>query len=427
VLASPLHAAEPARSSAVVKDLPSLVAPDDDATVRARNRLSPDWSWGARAELDSAWERNFDLGRTREGDTSTLTPELTVALRFSPRASLTGFFQASLDRRYALDGMGRDRPTRLLVEQAFFQFDRLLDGNTSLQIGRQRFRDRREWLFDDELDGVSAAWHGARIALEFSATRKDWVRRDLLNDADRDRVDNYLGYLSYQVDPRHTLSAYVLARDDRSAANDSPVFTGVRVRGKPGRRLEYWAELAQVRGRDGARRIRAHGIDAGVTLEFDRPYRPALTLGWASGSGDGDRSDDIDHDFRQTGLHGNEARLHGVERVKYYGELLDPELGNLSILTASFGVRPTRRSSIELVYHDYRQRTAHDRLRDAALDVEPSGIDRDIGREVDLVLATREIRGLRAKLVFGRFLPGKAFAGRRDGANFAAVELRYDF
>jgi hypothetical protein len=48
-------------------------------------------------------------------------------------------------------------------------------------------------------------------------------------------------------------------------------------------------------------------------------------------------------------------RLWHDERHWPNGERLDPELSNLLIFTGGIGIRPTRRSSIDLVYHHYLQ------------------------------------------------------------------------
>ena len=58
---------------------------------------------------------------------------------------------------------------------------------------------------------------------------------------------------------------------------------------------------------------------------------------------------------------------------KYYGHALNPELSNLLIVTVGLGVRPTARSSFEVVYHYYRQDEALAELRNSNLDVDPDG------------------------------------------------------
>ncbi|MEE2664567.1 MAG: alginate export family protein, partial [Myxococcota bacterium] len=64
---------------------------------------------------------------------------------------------------------------------------------------------------------------------------------------------------------------------------------------------------------------------------------PALSIGYAYGSGDGDTDFESFGGFRQSVLADNNGKLRGVNRFRYYGELLDPNLSNLQIVTAALG------------------------------------------------------------------------------------------
>ena len=108
-----------------------------------------------------------------------------------------------------------------------------------------------------------------------------------------------------------------------------------------------------MRGREGSKKIRGIGFDLGATYQFDLPLKPSVAVGYAFGTGTADPKGLVDKSFRQTGLQENEDRFHGVTSFKYYGELFDPELSNLMIFTGGIGIRPTRNSSIDLVYHYY--------------------------------------------------------------------------
>lgn len=219
-------------------------------------------------------------------------------------------------------------------------------------------------------------------------------------------------------------AAYVFIRDDRSPAGERPVFTELQASGALGEALTYWLELAHVWGRDGSKPIRGWGVDAGVTYTVDLPLRPSITAAYAVGSGDSHPDGRIDGAFRQTGLQENEARWAGVTRFKYYGELLDPELSNLAIVTVDFGLRPTRQSSVDLIYHEYRQQTASTALRGAALAADPSGRSRQLGRELDLVVGYAGVTGLEVKGVLSYFMPGRAFP-QADGSVFARVKVEW--
>jgi alginate production protein len=205
------------------------------------------------------------------------------------------------------------------------------------------------------------------------------------------------------------------------------MFFGIHSSGSLTSAIDYWLEGALVRGESQGTNIRGYGFDLGGTYRWAMRLQPSLTLNLAFGSGDGDPTDSVDHNFRQTGVQQNEARFSGITRLKYYGETLDPELSNLQIITLGVGIRPTPESSIELVYHDYRQDEALDELRDAKIEVEPSGNDREIGQAIDLVMGFEEIEDLELELVLGGFFPGRAFSTDADAAYFAGIEIIYGF
>ena len=102
-------------------------------------------------------------------------------------------------------------------------------------------------------------------------------------------------------------------------------------------------------------------------------------------------------EFRQSGLHSNETRLGGIPKFKIFGEALDPDVSNLKILTVGFGLRPTPSTSVDLVMHRYELDEFAESLRGTALTAEPNqlGRSRDIGKALDIVVAFRNLFGVR--------------------------------
>jgi alginate production protein len=183
-----------------------------------------------------------------------------------------------------------------------------------------------------------------------------------------------------------------------------------------------------VGGRDGSRRLRGWGFDLGATYEFQAGPKPALTLGVAFGSGERDPEGGLDRSFRQTGLQANEGDFGGSTTFKYYGEVLDPELSNLAILTAGLGIRPRDWFSVDLVYHYYLQAVASPTLRDAGITAEPSGRSRRLGSELDLIVGLVDLsQRVDIKAALGYFIPGPAFPGTRDGAWLVGAEVQFRF
>jgi hypothetical protein len=181
---------------------------------------------------------------------------------------------------------------------------------------------------------------------------------------------------------------------------------------------------------EGARRrdVTGWAMDAGLTWLLPVAAEPRITAAYAVGSGDRKPDSGTDESFRQTGLHGNEPGFGGVERFRAYGELLDPELSNLSILTFGLGVSLGNSSSLDVAYHQYRLVERADSLRDARLDVDLTGRHRDLGKGLDLTLAVEEWERIEFRISASLFRSGRAFGEAHGEWVYGNLyELRFAF
>jgi hypothetical protein len=210
--------------------------------------------------------------------------------------------------------------------------------------------------------------------------------------------------------------------------------------------LGYWFDWAQVRGQERLveyaalspqrsvvetverRDVRGSALDAGLNWLPPLAWEPRLFVGYAAGSGDASPEDGVDGAFRQTALHANEAGYGGVQRFAHYGALLEPELSNLEVTTLGAGLSLLQSSSLDLVWHHYRLVEPATSLRDARLEVELDGAQRDLGRSLDLVLALEEWERLEFGVIASAFRAGRAFvAGRGEWSYGAFLALRIAF
>ncbi len=85
-------------------------------------------------------------------------------------------------------------------------------------------------------------------------------------------------------------------------------------------------------------------------------------------------------------------------------------------------------SSLDLVFHSYRQLEASDEIRGARLKYDPLGNKKEIGSEVNLIIGVEEWENLEIDLVISRFKAGQAF-GSLEGetASKWSLELSYRF
>lgn len=399
--------------------MPARSGFDPDDPPETNIRLAPYLMFGAQLEFEYKLIRNPDLDGSQDDDHSTIEPALVLAFSFDPIKYVQIYADMKLAGEFVYrDGRTeRDRAT-FEFEQAYILFKEFWEQRLAFQIGRMRFEDERQWLYDAELDGGRAFLRFSDLLAEFSVTRGGIVDRDLLNKDAGSKTNNYVAYFTYTISEETNIAAYFLFRDNTKEEDDSPVFLGVHSDGELSDNFDYWLELAYVIGTERADNIGGVGLDAGITYAFDVMPEPSFTLGYAFG----------EKNFRQSGLQGNEGDFNGAADFLYYGELLEPELSNLSIFTAGVGLNPIDEGSIDVVYHYYLQAEASDSLRDSELDAEPDGKHKSIGSEIDLILGYEgEESGIAAALSFGYFIPGSAFPDASANSFSTKVILEYKF
>ncbi len=95
-------------------------------------------------------------------------------------------------------------------------------------------------------------------------------------------------------------------------------------------------------------------------------FGPSITLGYAHGSGDDNPNDATNHEFRQTGLHSNEARLGGIPKAEILRRNARPGLEqSANIYSWPSVFRPAPTVTLDLVYHYYRLNKIADEIRNA--------------------------------------------------------------
>ena len=304
--------------------------------------------------------------------------------------------------------------------ETYLYFNDIFDADFDAYVGRMDFDDRREWLYDQNLDGIRFFWRVGDLIAEASATTtlSDGNVRD-------ENTDNYTFYLT---DAERRYAAYIIHRDTSQPYEQNISHFGLRAFGEWPKNHENWLEIAGIYGerenQHGHADLEGWAIDVGSTWYLgDRWY---LTGAWAFGSGDDDTRDGSDNNFRQTGLQDNNAKFGGVTSFRYYGELVDPELANLHIGTLGIGYRFNQTSSLDILGHYYRQDEAARKLIGSDLDQKANGIDRELGWEVDAILGWRPSPTWDLELVYGWFKPGKAFEDASD-ASVGKVQVRFRY
>lgn len=337
------------------------------------------------------------------------------------------------------------------------------------EVGRLDFEDDRLWWWDEDLDAVRIAveWDELEIAAALARELAPARSGQSYIDPDDNQVLRWINEISWDYHDDHTLQFFILVHDDQSRkekpgdrirlsredeSDADLLWLGARAAGALQTEnrgiFGYWLDLGWVTGDDriveladedgddseedaeeddfpplrrGEGRVEeisdisveGWAMDLGATWLWDTPCEPRFTLGYAMGSGDSTPGDRRDRSFRQTGLHGNEPGFGGVQRFQGYGEFLDPELSNLSIITFGVGCTLFENSSIDLVFHDYRLIHPADSLRDAQIDLSLNEQDKEVGQGIDLILALEEWDRVELELSISAFRTGRAFGANK--------------
>ena len=400
----------------------------EDSSADAADSIFKSFEFGGSVELVYEHLRNFDLDRSEHDDLDVAPVELELEVWFEPSDYFAAYLRSQLTHQFVLreEGDQDAKITELLINEAFVTVTEP-DLGLSLLVGRQLFEDERQWLYDAELDAVRAIYQNPSLLIELSASRNALLAdQDLLNDVDEESTNNYILYGAYRLNEEVTVGAYGIVGEDRGDNDTQTVLLGVMATGTLAEHFTYWSNAALARGKEDDTKIRGYGVDILGIYDFELPLSPRIIAGYAFGSGDSDPDDDQDGAFRQSGLQDNEAEVGSLVAFQYYGEVLNPELSNMSIFTAGVGAQPRDDLSIDLIYHYYVQDVASDELRDSELNADPTGRSRKLGSEIDLVVGFDGIENLEVRGFLGYFLPGRAFEAGSDNAFLARIEFEYE-
>ena len=363
-------------------------------------------------------EDDFDLDSLDPNNRNDLQTSVRTRLLYQPSDS----FFAMIGLNYGQIRRSEDQAPSTTISdtrlgETYVYWFNLFDNALSLQVGRVDFDDEREWLYDQNLDTIRAIWatQNIRAELSYSETLSDG---NILDEA----ASNSMLYVSNNDDDRH-LAGYVIHRDFDLLIPVKRTHVGLRAYGAWLPQQDSWVEFAYMSGTTDQVDDQGWALDIGSTWNLTDRF--AVTLGYALGQGD-DPTSTTNNTYRQSGLHDNNSKFSGVTSFRYYGELLDPELANLEILTAGFGMRLNNRTSLDVIGHTYQQNELSTILVDADIDASPNGLDTDLGTEIDVVLGWRSIRHWDLEFIAAWFDPGDAF-DNTDNAFLAKLQLRYRF
>ncbi len=369
--------------------------------------------------LDTELKYNRNLDSSKNKDKVELSPELELNFNLEFPRGIQFFSEVSFADEVTFKK--EEKPVnefKVQLEEAFADIPSFLHKSSTLRLGRQQFHEPRRWLFSEELDSIRFLIDISPISFDFSlSTELDFI-----------------SYASFQPAKKASIAGYVIVRNEEPIEDENPIWAGLRSFGKIKKKkatIKYWFEGSYVAGKVhpalGSKAIKGFALDLGGTFIFRKqPFKPGFTLGYAFGSGDNNPGDGVDNNFRQTGLQSNKSKFGGVTNFEYYGVMIEPELSNLHIFTSGIGVRPIKKASIDFVYHYYLQHKASSEVRDLGIKTDPTGIDKELGHEIDFIIGYKGIKNTKLRLRSGYFIPGRGFK-RKDNAFLGKFDIKFAF
>lgn len=424
---------------------------------------------GGELETRTQSRLDYRLDPRREDDDIQLRQRFKVELiyEWSPQISALFKGKVAYDADLYREDNREDIDTSVERDESWVFFSEIFGSDFGVQVGRQDFREKLNWWWDQDVDALRIHYDRRHLHLETAVARNLFGSDS--GDSDRDdpatdRALRLLGHARWKWIDDHLVEAFfVYASGDvhepapgsivNESFNTEPEpdlhWLGGRVRGKgepaDGWKLKYHFQAAWV---DGEERfsvlddtdddqqvvisrekisVSGWGVDGAFGLELsDLPGNPSLTLGGAAGSADEDDELRRSGGFRQTGLQSNRAKIEGVNRLRYYGELYRPNLTNIAVSSAILTADLLEKSSLELAFHTYHQLEKAPFVSDSAISTRPDGTSTDLGFEVDLVLSLREWGSLDFRGVVALFRAGDAY-GDFSGQTAELIGLSLDY
>ena len=420
-----------------------------------------DATLGGEVEFSSDVLLRHDLTGDADDEAQFETSvDLEAFFELTPSVSAYAELKLSYETEYDIPWVRDEDEFELERGELWLYTDRPFEWPFSLQLGRQNFAEEREWWWDTDLDAIRAIYNGRIVTAEFAVARE--LAKEVLNDAHADAEDTdinrVLGNVQWRYSSALILDLFFLHQRDVSSGfvpnelarvheedelDADLTWWGLRASGghgfERGFDVNYWLDLAFVRGEEtryefddvDSRRVVVEervdedrsgwAFDAGASITLRGRREPTFTLGLARGSGD----DDAEGTFRETGLNDNSGKYNGVSRFRYYGELSRPELSNLQIASLAYGWRLGNSTSVELLYHNYRQLTAQPE-HSLRIDQDANSRNRHLGDEINLVFSAEEWKHWEMELIGNYFIPGSAFAQDKGAWRFS-YKLNYNF
>jgi hypothetical protein len=360
-------------------------------------------------------------------------------------------FMKSSRRKYWID-----------LRYLFLSSKNAFERNSGVQwsLGRMPIRENRGFWYYNYLDGLKLEYLSTTLyGMLFAGTRLEDSR--VSSSEEKIKIEGYkylIANLDYQYYYRKHLQVFfVKERRNDYSENVGEVFStwsstrpkqdlnwiGLSLRGTGEFNFfqNYWIDLAYMWGKKGI--ISDTYLDCSADhLVLDKRYRRVYGFGGEVGVkgkrgkfgwggrfalGEGSKRKVGHKQFFLTKISNSMEKVFGENRYRYYGELANPDLNNIVILSLFGGYEVTPQNWLILNIVKYQQYKKGDYAPFSRYLINTNGESADLGWEIDLSVngkSTDSMGGEWRYIVTGSyFIPGDAYNGvdeanRAYGVNF---------
>jgi len=300
-----------------------------------------------------------------------------------------------------------DTDVYLDINELYVRSYCLNDDFTNILVGRKKTKDFRSWWYDFPLDEIKIFSENYLFDYELIFATRLNSDKILDEKGAKAKVKNskfVIFHGDYEFYYNNHVGGYFIYEHskpkDLYVDNRKMRFYGLELHGIKDDFL-YWAYLGFSKGDidyyTSTKSLSGHGFDVGVKYQKgDIGY----ALSYAYGSKE---------NTQPIIATNNSDFLDKALKVRYYGEVMDPMLENIKIL--SFYVNYDRNEKEKLIasIHNYSQSVAESKIYNTSYFYPSDGKHKDLGNEVDVVYQYLMAKEQKLKLGLGYFIGSDAY------------------
>ena len=302
------------------------------------------------------------------------------------------------------------------IKELYLQSYGLFDNRLNYLIGRKQLLDKRSWWIDKPMDVVGIFNLHDLYRYEIYAGGRLNNSTLFSDDTSLETNLKHTKFIMAHFDDEwhylNHLSLFGLKEKTDLLSNKKDMhWLGVRLFGdryiNRQDRIRYWIDTGINNGEYNNQSKKGFAYDIGAIYKKDANY--SFGLSYAYGS----------EEYKQPIFADNKSNfLQNDIKFRYYGEFLDPELTNISILSIYATYKPSIEKTYILSLHNYRQNSFSNVLHTTSYIIPTNNIQKNIGQEVDLLYQYQLSLRYKYKITFSYFKGGSAFnqvAEKKDG------------